>query len=446
MHPAWIGTLLLTLLCFSSSTSFAQGQEPPKKDEPKQPAEPTQPGEDIEMGDKHDEQKKTEEVGAKSPARQEMEPGSESPKKEDDDDPDKKKFTLSGYVETFYQYNFNNPGNGISNYRGFDNRHNTLTLSNAVLDAGFRAKDILGRLALQVGHTPASLYQQETRLPGSDGAGETDDKLWRHLQRASIGWQATKSMLFEAGLFLTNIGVESLAVKDNWNWSRTNAFVRLPNYQTGVKATFHASDRLDLSGGVFNGWNTVVDNNDEKSFLLQGQYKVKEQLSASLAYFGGVEREGGAPEGRRWRHAFDSYVQIDATSWFQVAGEGSGGWEANRFGLHWFAGAAAYARMKTLDWLYVALRGDRLWEDPSASASGMSRPFMVPVKHVTSGTATLDARPVKGLSLRVEYRHDRAEGDLYFKGQVEGDGSPEKPYVPNTKIQNTVLAGAVAWF
>ena len=82
--------------------------------------------------------------------------------------------------------------------------------------------------------------------------------------------------------------------------------MRLPNYSSGIKATWHASDRLDVSTGVFNGWNTIVDNNDEKSVLVQAQYKVKESVSAFVAYFGGIEREGGAVEGRAWRHAFDA--------------------------------------------------------------------------------------------------------------------------------------------
>jgi hypothetical protein len=33
------------------------------------------------------------------------------------------KFTIGGYVEAAYSYNFNNPSNGLTNYRGFDNRH-----------------------------------------------------------------------------------------------------------------------------------------------------------------------------------------------------------------------------------------------------------------------------------------------------------------------------------
>jgi hypothetical protein len=421
--------------------SVTAAQKPEPTDSP-----PAQPGQDITVDDKHEAQKRTEELGAKAPAREEMEPGSEPPKKEDDDDPDSKKFALGAYVESFYQWNFNRPGNGISNFRGYDTRHNTLTLSNAVLDAGFRTTDLLGRIAVQFGQVPATAYQEEPTWPGADGAGESDARLWRHLQRASVGWQATRSLLFEAGLFLTNTGVESLAVKDNWNWSRTTAFVRLPTYQTGVKMTLHASPRLDVTAGLFNGWNSVVDNNDEKSILLQAQGKLKESLSASIAYLGGVERDRGALEGRPWRHAFDAYLQVDATRRLQLAAEVNGGFERTAFGTHWFAGMAAYARAQLLDWLYLAARGDRLSEQPASNASGSSQPFLLPVEGVTSATFTFDVRPIKGLSLRLEYRHDRARGDLFFRGVVQGDGSAEMPYVPNTRFQNTLLVGTVIWF
>lgn len=410
------------------------------------PQPPTEPGKDIRIEDHIDESLKGGNPGAPAPARQEMEPASEPPGKEDASDPDEKKFTLSGYIEGFYQYNFNNPGNGISNYRGYDTRHNSFTLSNAVLDAGFRAKNLMGRIALQIGHTPATYYAQEPSLNGTDGAGSTDPTLWRFLQRATFGWAPRKAILLEAGLFLANTGVESLAVKDNWNWSRSNTSIRLPNYMTGVKATWHATDGLDVSAMVANGWNTIVDDNDEKSMVLQAQYRWKETFSGSLTYIGGVEREGGAPEGPAWRHAFDLYFQAKPVSFFEIAAEGSSGWEANRFGLHWFAGTAVFARLKMLDWLYFAARGDRLWEDPSANALGAARPFMVPAKDVTSTTATLDARPLQGLSLRVELRHDVASEALFFRSHVEGDGSSEQPYRPNARSQVSLLGGAVAWF
>src|SRR5687768_15261461 len=71
-------------------------------------------------------------AGASDPAASAVRPSSEPPS--DPKTPDEKhKFTASGYIEAFYQYNFNNPSNRLTNYRGFDNLHNTVSLSNAVL-------------------------------------------------------------------------------------------------------------------------------------------------------------------------------------------------------------------------------------------------------------------------------------------------------------------------
>jgi hypothetical protein len=56
---------------------------------------------DTRLGDKYDEAKKDEEKGARAPAREATDPASQPPKKEDEDAPDERKLTLSGYVETF---------------------------------------------------------------------------------------------------------------------------------------------------------------------------------------------------------------------------------------------------------------------------------------------------------------------------------------------------------
>ena len=426
------------------ATVYAQEEEK-KEEKPEEKKEDVDVGTDVD--DAHKRATEKGDKGAHSPARQEAEAQSDVPKRSDEtSDPEQKRFTLGAYVETFYQWNFNQPSNGITNERAYDNRHNTITIANAVLDAGFRAHGLLARLALQAGHTPAMQYRDETRLPGTNSVNETDDKLWRHFQRASVGWAPNETLLVEGGLFLSAYGVESLAVKDNWNWSRSNAFAALPNYQTGFKTTVHVSNRVDLSGGIFNGWNNVVDNNDEKSFFVQGQYKAKEELTASVSYYGGVERSGGAKEGRPWRHVVQSFAQWDPLSWFEVSGEADGGFEDNHFGFHWFAAAIAWARVKTFEWLYFAGRGERIWEDPSANANGKSDAILFDAKHITSGTLTADVRPVKGLSTRLELRHDRASTDLYFRKQVQGDGTESSPYVPNTSRQTTLLFGVTAWF
>lgn len=438
LPPAVFATLAAMLVVgFSDEASAEPPSSGHEEDPPKNP--------ELEMGDKHDEAQKELAPGASSPARPEVDAASEPPKREDPDDPIKK-FTVSGYLETFYQWNFNAPANGISNYRGYDTRHNTLSIQNAVVDVGFRAKDLLARIALQAGLAPATMYQDEPRAGGSDGAAGSSGELWRHLQRASLGWQATKVVLLEAGVFPSATGVESLAVKENWNWSRSTASTRLPNYQAGIRATFNVSPYVDVFSAILNGWNNILDNNDEKSGIVGMHYKVANKLTFSGSYFGGVERDGGAKEGRAWRHGFETWTQWDVTDHIQLAADGSAGFERTRFGVAWWASAAAYARAKVTEWLYAAARADRTWEDAASNARGTSDPMLIPAKYVTSFTGTVDLRPVKGFSTRLEYRHDAGSSPLYFRGKVEGNGSEATPYVPNARHQNTALLGLVAWF
>lgn len=406
------------------STAWAEDEDPPQNPE-------------LEIGDKHDAAAKKSHPGAASPARADVDPVSEPPKREDKDDP-KAKFNVVGYIETFYQYNFNEPGNGISSYRGYDNRHNTFTLQNAVIDVGFRARDILSRVALQVGNAPPVIYDKEPTHQGSEGANASSPDLWRYIQRASLGWQATDRFLIEAGLFPNTTGVETFAVKENWNWSRSNASLALPNYRTGVYATYLASESIDVFASVNNGWNSVVDDNDEKSIVIGAHYKRGTRLTVSGSYFGGVERPGGAPEGRAWRHGLEAWAQWSVTDVLAIAADGTGGFEDTTFGRHWWSSAAAYARVEALEWLFFAARGDRLWEDTAGNGSGGSTSFLMPTKHVTSGTATVDVRPVKGLSTRLELKHDVARDPLYFRGETSSDA-------PNARSQTTVLLGATAW-
>jgi hypothetical protein len=68
------------------------------------------------------------------------------------------------------------------------------------------------------------------------------------------------------------------------------------------------------------------------------------------------------------------------------------------------------------------------------------------VQWIASGTATLAMQPVDGISVRFEYRHDQADGRVFFGGDVTGDGSALMPYVPNRRAQDTLTLGAVAWF
>lgn len=354
-------------------------------------------------------------------------------------------WTLGGYAEAYYQWNFAQPSNGITNARGFDNRHDSFTISNVALDAQWDAKNVVGRAAIQLGHTPSTYYLAEPSLGGSGAANASGPELWKYLQQAYAGYRFDGGVLVTAGLFLSPIGPEGIAVKDNWNWSRSNLFFGLPFYHTGVRVAVPVDDVWTITLAAYNGWNSVVDNNDEKSAAMQVAYALPDRLTVGVVYFSGVERPTGAPEGRPWRHLLDGFVTWTATDRLSLMVHGDAGFERTRYGdSSWVAGAL-YGRVRVLAQVYVAARVDAFREHVASSAAGAAAPIFWPVSWVGSGTATLDYQPVDHVAFRLEYRHDHAAGDLFFAGSVTGDGAAT-PYVPNRDSQNTVTAGATAWF
>ena len=350
------------------------------------------------------------------------------------------KVTIGGYVEANWQWNFNNPSNLITNYRGFDNRHSDFTLDNAVLDALATKGPVTVHVVYQIGSTPDTYYAAEPVWHGTGGAGPSGPAQWQHLQQANVGY-TTHGLLAEAGVFLSPIGPESIPIKDQWNWSRSNLFFGLPFYHTGARATYPLGERWTASAQLYNGWNNVVDNNVELSPALVATYTVPNLLTWQTLYFGGVERARGAPEGTPWRHLFDTYASWTITPQTSVLAQLDAGFENNRLGTSSWVAGAAYARQRLAPWLYAAARADYFHETVPTGAAPI---FWAGSRWVSSGTLTLDTRPAETLSVRLEFRHDQAKAPLYFAGRVAQDATGS--FVPNATHQDTVTVGAVAWF
>ncbi|MDC3961279.1 outer membrane beta-barrel protein [Polyangium jinanense] len=362
--------------------------------------------------------------------------------------PDLGRFTPTGYVEGFFQYNLGAPSNGITHYRGFDNRHASFTLANVALGGDWERGAASARTVLQIGHTPNTYYLAEPSLPGAPGTSASNaETTWKYLQEAHVGYRIPigRGLTVKAGLFLSPIGIEGMAVKDNGHFSRSNLFFGLPFYHTGVRATYPLSPRFKLTLAAYNGWNSVVDNNTEKSVSAQLAYE-NERLSGALLYFGGVERGEGAPEGRPFRHLVDAWARA---TWFDrltLALHGDVGFEVNHFGRSGWAAAALYARLRAVGPVHLGARGDVFREWRARSARGEASAIFWPVPWMASGTFTVDVRPRDDLAVMLELRHDAAAGDVFFRGAVRGAGTPDDPFVPNARAQTSITLGATAWF
>lgn len=110
----------------------------------------------------------------------------------------------------------------------------------------------------------------------------------------------------------------------------------------------------------------------------------------------------------------------------------------------WAAGAGS-ARLTVAERLLVAARVDYFREWTATGAAGAATPiFWAGARWITSQTATIDLRPARNLSVRLEYRHDVSERNLFFQGNVQRDATGQDQ--PSARTQDTLTLGAVAWF
>ncbi|HEY6876433.1 MAG TPA: outer membrane beta-barrel protein [Polyangiales bacterium] len=348
--------------------------------------------------------------------------------------------TVGGYVEAFWQWNFEKPANGLTNYRAFDNRHDTFTLANVALDVGWDNGDVYTRIVGQVGHTPSTYYASEPISPGANGVNTSDAALWKYLQQAYLGYRfrlGGRTATVDTGIFLSPIGPETMAIHDNANWSRSVLFYGLPFYHTGARATYEVTRAWKLMLAAFNGWNSVVDNNRRKSLALQASYVPNQVLALHMLYFGGVERAPNAPEGQPWRHLFDAHASWQPLTALAFIAHVDGGFEVGHFGTSSWAGGALTTRAMPWESWTFSVRGDALSERRAHDRDGTASALFYPAARIGSATATVDFHPADHVSFRLEYRHDQASAPIYSRGRSA---------TPRTRHGDTLTVGATAWF
>lgn len=363
---------------------------------------------------------------------------------------------LGGYGEVFGTVATEDAGDGALQLRGFDNRVNTVSLSNLVLSAQFRCGDRgrgWGQVGLDAvvqiaGTTPMTYTLAEPSYMPRDGVGGSDINVARFVQQAILSWRrdfGARYLLVEAGLVLSPIGPEGMAVKDNWSWSRSNLFYGLPFYHTVLRVTRGWSSRWRTTIGGLNGWNSLVDNNDEKTLYAQVVYEVTRVTWSGLV-MSGVERPPAAPEGRAWRTVFDTYLTWHASSWLSLQAHANAGFEPNNLGTAWWVAGAAYARVRPwpvrLPGLSFAARWDAFYEVTPTGGSSIFWPTSPgrPGTLISSGTLTGRLEIVNHAALYLEGRGDYSDAAIWVR-ERRGD-----EIVSRMPWRLTGTLGLTAWF
>ena len=355
---------------------------------------------------------------------------------------------FGGYIEGYYGHNFGNPSNGITDFRAFDSRHNALMLLNAALTTDWRSSRGYGRLTLQVGTTADTYYGSEIKDMGAAGTGAHSFDVFKTIQEAYAGTLIgeKKDVKVEAGVFLSPIGPESMAIKDQWTLSRSNLFFAFPYFHLGVRTHIPVGENTTATMAVYNGWDSILDKNDQKTINLALHHVFSDSVELDVQYFMGVERERGAKEGAPLRHLLDAWVKIHVNPRFSLLLDVDTGFERGDLGTSmWFSGGI-WTRFQLGNELFLATQSDFLHEIRGDDGDGNKASWIFfPTDWVSSHAVCLERRFGDFAAAKLEYRHDQAASPLYFRGQVKRDliGGAD---LANTDNQQTLTLALTSWF
>jgi hypothetical protein len=237
---------------------------------------------------------------AVSAAGQNADPGAASPAA-----PDTfrwKRLNYSGYLDVFYDLNYNHPVSGASQLQAFNLTADKWSLASATVSVSTDPAPVGFRVDAGAGRVYDAFFLSE---PSHDG--------WsRHLLNAYVSFRpgAWKGLQLDVGKFVTSAGAEVTESHLNWNYSRSLLFALGPYYHAGLRASVPWGARWTLGGALVTGWNSIRDNNTGKTmgFTSTGNFG---KVAISNTFYTGPENTG---TNRGWRHFYDSVVTVTPTS------------------------------------------------------------------------------------------------------------------------------------
>jgi hypothetical protein len=343
--------------------------------------------------------------------------------------------SVSGFVDTYYNVNFNHPSNNGVGFRAFDFRDKSISLNmvELILD---KAPDAAGPAGRTGYHVSLGFGDAMNVVNSSDpGNGNTNSRFFAHsqyLKEAYFSYLAPlgKGLQVDVGKFVTPMGAEVIESKDNWNYSRGLLFTyAIPFYHFGARAKYTFNDKYNLTGFVLNGWNNIVDNNSGKTYGFSFIGNPTKTASFVVNYLAGPEEATGifgatstgplVNVNKTWRQTVDvvaSYNPTSKLSFLANVDYGTG----DKFVTDnttapptlspavWWAGGAGYAKYVIDANDYVAARYE-YFEDHNGFMTGL----FIPRLHFNEFTATYQRTLSTHLLTRFEYRRDMSQFPVY---------------------------------
>jgi Putative beta-barrel porin-2, OmpL-like. bbp2 len=235
-------------------------------------------------------------------------------------DPDKKeeapkeKLSFSGYFDTYYFANFNNPKDrsnlGASGTaRAFDQKSDQFSLGLVQTKAQYTTEH--SDLVLDLAFGPNADLGQYGNVIGPLGKGTTS----LAIKQAYFNWKASSKLTLTAGQFGTHIGYEVIDAPVNYHYSLSNLFNNGPFYHVGVKANYAFSDKVSLMAGLVNNVDNLNDNNGKKGLIAQ---LFVQPVSGWNVYVNTIASNEANEDITTGKTPDASYFMLDLTTTYQI--------------------------------------------------------------------------------------------------------------------------------
>ena len=233
------------------------------------------------------------------------------------DSTDKNNFSISGYAEVYYQYDFNKPSDGKR--PGFiysHNRHNEFNLNLGYIKAAYVTERVRANLAIATGTYMNANYAAE---PG----------LLQHIFEGNVGIKLSKkkNLWLDAGILPSHIGFESAVSKDCRTLTRSILAENSPYFEAGAKLTYTTdNNRWTISGMALNGWQRItrLSGNSLMSWGTQLQFKPSDKVLLNYSSFIGTDKPDSGRLSRFFHNFFGIFTindKVELTLGFDIGTE-----------------------------------------------------------------------------------------------------------------------------
>ncbi|MDP4263765.1 MAG: outer membrane beta-barrel protein [Bacteroidota bacterium] len=321
--------------------------------------------------------------------------------------------TISGSVDAYYRYDFNNAKDSArtNNYTSFTNSQNSFELGMASVKADYAIGKVDGLLDLGFGRR-------------ADEFSYNDHGSLTAVKQAYLSYAPSAKVKFTMGKWATHVGYELLDAYLNRNYSMDYMFSYGPFFHTGLKADITISNSFAFMAGVVNPTDMSTASFAKKFFIAQVHGASKNgKIGGYLNYVGGKDMAKNSI------NQFDLVLTGVVSSKFNIGYNGTVKMVKPDDGssASWW-GSALYLNYDPTSIFGLTARGELFGDKKGVAGLGTNI-----VDFTLSGNIHID-----NLTIIPEFRIDGAKDPIFFKNADTG--------APTAKSTGTFILGATYHF